>query len=279
MPGNPCQANWKTGFREFVVASLPQLEILDGKETHRSVRIKALQVFRDRQKFVRCEAKTVHTKMELERKEENPTEEGQKEKKSVMASTEKVPYTPYTRREMYLEVAEQKEDEEARRRENRLKERNTEAEHEEALPKARVQEERGDEAIRQCNEGTWEFRLMDEILDVILEVDLPRFLDSSLVDVDVHPSYVSFVAKNKAHVTPTQQRRAQLYREEQEKKLEKDKSTNKMKTSKTTRTISRQSKISDELLEAAKKVPKDKHRAVNIRGLVKIKNGEDNNDS
>ncbi|KAE9253072.1 hypothetical protein PF002_g3503 [Phytophthora fragariae] len=180
---------------------------------------------------------------------------------------------------MYLEVAEQKEDEEARRRENRLKERNTEAEHEEALPKARVQEERGDEAIRQCNEGTWEFRLMDEILDVILEVDLPRFLDSSLVDVDVHPSYVSFVAKNKAHVTPTQQRRAQLYREEQEKKLEKDKSTNKMKTSKTTRTISRQSKISDELLEAAKKVPKDKHRAVNIRGLVKIKNGEDNNDS
>ncbi|KAE9253076.1 hypothetical protein PF002_g3504 [Phytophthora fragariae] len=77
MPGNPCQANWKTGFREFVVASLPQLEILDGKETHRSVRIKALQVFRDRQKFVRCEAKTVHTKMELERKEENPTEEGQ----------------------------------------------------------------------------------------------------------------------------------------------------------------------------------------------------------
>ncbi|KAE8965589.1 hypothetical protein PR002_g28639 [Phytophthora rubi] len=228
-----------------------------------------------------------------------------------MASTEKVPYTPHTRREMYLEMAEQKEEEEARRRENQPKERNTEAEHEEALRKARVLEERGDGAIRQCNEGKWEFRLTDEILDVILEVDLPRFLDSSLVDVDVHPSYVSIVAKNKvlrlkfpelvhsdagkaerskitgtlrltlpkAHVTPTQQLRARLYREEQEKKLGKDKSANKKKAGKTTRTTTRQSKLSDELLEAANKVPTDKHRAVNIRGLVKKDNGEDNNTS
>ncbi|KAE8879778.1 hypothetical protein PF003_g36210 [Phytophthora fragariae] len=298
MLGNPCQANWETGFREFVVASLPQLENLDGKEIHRSDRIKALQVFRDRQKFVRSEAKKVRAKKELERKEDKESEvievvggeatdiseeQMEKKKKSVMASTEKVPYTPHTRREMYLEMAEQKEEEEARRRENQPKERNTEAEHEEALRKARVLEERGDGAIRQCNEGKWEFRLTDEILDVILEVDLPRFLDSSLVDVDVHPSYVSIVAKNKvlrlkfpelvhsdagkaerskitgtlrltlpkAHVTPTQQLRAQLYREEQEKKLEKDKSTNKKKAGKTTRTTTRQSKLSDELLEAA----------------------------
>ncbi|KAE8981786.1 hypothetical protein PR001_g22682 [Phytophthora rubi] len=222
--------------------------------------------------FVRSEAKKVRAKKELERKEEDGVievvggeatdiSEDQVEKKSVMASTEKP------------------------------KERNTEAEHEEASRKARVQEEREDGAIRQCNEGKWEFRLMDEILDVILEVDLPRFLDSSLVDVDVYPSYVSIVAKNKvlrlkfpelvhsdagmaerskitrtlrltlpkAHVTPTQQLRAQLYCGEQDKKLEKDRSTNKMKTSKTTRTITRQSKISDELLEAAKKVPTDKH--------------------
>ncbi|KAE8953206.1 hypothetical protein PR002_g32452, partial [Phytophthora rubi] len=134
MLGNPCQANWESGFREFVVASLPQLEILDGKEIHRSDRIKALQVFRDRQKFVRSEARKVRAKKELERKEENPQEEDEvlevvggeatdiseeqveKKKKSVMASTEKVPYTPHTRREMYLEMAEQKEEEEARRR-------------------------------------------------------------------------------------------------------------------------------------------------------------------
>lgn len=298
MLGNPCQSNWETGFREYVIASLPQLEILDGKEIHRSDRIKALQVFSERQRYVRREAEKVRTKKELERKKESPEEEDEvievvggeaidiseeqveKEKKnSVMASTEKVPYTPHTRREMYLEMAEQKEEEEARRRENQPKERNTEAEHEEALRKARLLEERGDGSIRQCNEGKWEFRLTDEILDIILEVDLPRFLDTSLVDVDVHPSYVSIVAKNKvlrlkfpelvhsdagkaerskitgtlrltlpkAHVTPTQQLRAQLYRDEQEKKLKKKKTSNQKQASKTTRTTSRQSKISDEV--------------------------------
>ncbi|KAG6592432.1 Protein phosphatase 1, regulatory subunit [Phytophthora cinnamomi] len=335
MLGNPCQSNWETGFREFVIASLPQLEILDGKEINRSDRIKALQVFRDRQKYVRREAIKVLARKETEREHEaahNSAEDdevievvggeatdiseeqlvrAEKQKKSLMASTEKVPYTPHTRREMYLEMAEQKEEEEARRRENQPKERNTETEHEEALRKARLQEGRGDESMRQCNEGKWDFRLTDEILDIILEVDLPRFLDTSLVDVDVHPSYVSIVAKNKvlrlkfpelvhsdagkaerskitgtlrltlpkAHVTPTQQLRAQLYREEQEKKLKNDKSLSNKKTSNTTRNVTRRSKISDELLEAANKASSNKPRAVNIRGLVKNANQDDNNTS
>ncbi|KAL3658139.1 hypothetical protein V7S43_016982 [Phytophthora oleae] len=317
MLGNPCQSNWETGFREYVIASLPQLELLDGKEIQRSDRIKALQVFGDRQKYVRREAKKA---LEQERAttkgddevievvggkatdiSEEQAQKAGKQKKSVMASTEKVPYTPHTRREMYLEMAEQKEEEEARRRENQPKERNAEAEHEETLRMAREKEERANGSVRQCNEGKWEFQLTDEILAIILEVHLPRFLDTSLVDVDVHPSYVSIVVKNKvlrlkfpelvhsdagkaerskvtgtlrltlpkAHVTLTQQLRAQLYREEQEKKLNKGKSVKKEPNS--TRTKPQRSKISDELLEAASKC-----RAVNIHGLMKKENKGDN---
>ncbi|KAG1686954.1 hypothetical protein DVH05_026717 [Phytophthora capsici] len=322
MLGNPCQSNWETGFREYVIASLPQLEILDGKEIQRSDRIKALQVFQHRQQYVRKEASKILAKKVSEQEKVTPegddgvievvsneatdiskerAEKSGKEKKSIMASTEKVPYTPHTRREMYLEMAEQKEEEEARRRENLPKERNAEAEHEEALRIARELEERADGSIRQCNQGKWEFQLTDEILEIVLEVHLPRFLDTSLVDVDVHPSYVSIVAKNKvlrlkfpelvhsdagkaerskvtgtlrltlpkAHVTPTQQLRAQLYREEQEKKLDKRKSVK--KEPKSTRTKTQPSKISDELLEAANKC-----RAVNIHGLVKKENNSDN---
>ncbi|KAG7375546.1 hypothetical protein PHYPSEUDO_000697 [Phytophthora pseudosyringae] len=327
MLGNPCQSNWETGFREYVIASLPQMEILDGKEVHRSDRIKALQVFHERQKYVRREAEKVLAKKALEREDNEAVIEvvggkatdisegggekaGEKKKKSVMASTEKVPYTPHTRREMYLEMAEQKEEEEARRRENQPRERNAESEHEETLRKAREQEERVDGSVRQCNEGKWEFRLTDEILEIILEVDLPRFLDTSLVDVDVHPSYVSIVVKNKvlrlkfpelvhsdtgkaerskitgtlrltlpkAHVTPTQQLRAQFYCQEQEKKMQNDKSVKKKPTS-TRRATTQRSKLSDELLEAANKVSPDKRRAVNIRGLVKKENNDDNNAS
>jgi protein TilB len=286
MLGNPCQANWPTGLPEYVIASLPQLELLDGKEIHKSDRIKALQVFSERQRYVReqavriCAEKAAKSKQQeiedaekqrqaeakdeavidvvsgeatdISHTQDTPSRASPPEKKSVMASEEKVPYTPEMRREMYMEMAEQKEEQEARRRDNMPKERNTESEHEEALRQAREQEERDDGSIRQCNEGKWEFRLLDEILDVVLEVDLPRFLDTSLVDVDVHPSFVSIVAKNKvfrlrfpelvhsdkgkaerskvtgtlrltlpkAHITPTQRLRAQLYQEEREKELE-----------------------------------------------------------
>lgn len=283
MLGNPCQVNWTTGFPEYVIASLPRLELLDGKEIHKSDHIKALQVFGERQRYVREQAARVRAEKAAKRKQqeledaakqkqaeakdedvidvvsgeatdvsraqEAPTSSSPPKKKSVMASEEKVPYTPETRREMYMEMAEQKEEQEARRRDNMPKDRNTEAEHEEALRQARAQEERDDGSIRQCNEGKWEFRLLDEPLDVVLEVDLPRFLDTSLVDVDVNPSFVSIVAKNKvfrlrfpelvhsdkgkaerskvtgtlrltlpkAHVTPTQRLRAQLYQEERDK--------------------------------------------------------------
>lgn len=53
--------------------------------------------------------------------------------------------------------------------------------------------------IRQKNEGGYVFRWEEEQKPgfLILEVDLPRHLDSSLVDVDLHPTYVSIVIKSK----------------------------------------------------------------------------------
>lgn len=299
MLGNPSQSNWPdNGFHEYVVASLPQLELLDGKEIHRSDRIKALQVFSERQRYLHERTAVVRAQKALEaakakeeaeakaqesdvievssheatdisqsdEKDERVAAETHAQKpakKSVLQSDEKLPYTPHTRREMYMELAEQKEAEEARKRENQPKERDTEAEHTQALRKARRQEQQDGDgtSLRQCNEGKWEFRLMDEIFDVVLEVDLPRFLDTSLIDVDVHPSYVSIVAKNKllrlrfpelvhsdagkaerskvtgtlrltlpkAHVSETQKLRAQLQRERQEAKQQKAGATNNSK--------------------------------------------------
>ena len=43
LTGNPCQAHWESGFRDYVIATLPQLEKLDGTEVMRTERIKALQ--------------------------------------------------------------------------------------------------------------------------------------------------------------------------------------------------------------------------------------------
>lgn len=53
--------------------------------------------------------------------------------------------------------------------------------------------------IKQKNEGGWEFYWDEESRPgfVILEVKVARFLDSSLIDVDVHPGYVSMIIKSK----------------------------------------------------------------------------------
>ena len=53
--------------------------------------------------------------------------------------------------------------------------------------------------IKQKNEGGWDFIWDEETQpgNVILEIKLGKFLDSSLVDVDIHPNYVSVVVKSK----------------------------------------------------------------------------------
>ncbi len=53
--------------------------------------------------------------------------------------------------------------------------------------------------IRQCNEGKYEF-LYSESKDktcVILEMWVPKFMDTSLVNVDLHPEYIRMEIKGK----------------------------------------------------------------------------------
>ncbi|CAM9993991.1 unnamed protein product, partial [Hapterophycus canaliculatus] len=100
-------------------------------------------------------------------------------------------------------MAEQKKEKEDRQRENLPRDRNFEGEQAAAVERARKREAEG--TIRQCNEGKLEFRFEETQPaarsggsgDIVLEVGVPKHLDSSLIDVDVHPHYVSVVIKGK----------------------------------------------------------------------------------
>ncbi len=140
------------------------------------------------------------------------------------------PWTPQARVELYREVQEQKEAEEARRKEMEPKERNAEKEHQERTQAIRDEEEKAKALLeaggssapaqpaaagggsggaggsskpanlpRMANEGRIDFTLEDEDGkgNCVLRLPLPRFMDTSLVDLDVHPWYVSAVIKNK----------------------------------------------------------------------------------
>ena len=110
---------------------------------------------------------------------------------------EGVPHTPEARVDMYREMAEEKAEKERVEKERQPKERDYVKEQREAIERVRRVEEEG--KIKQTNEGKWEFRF-DEMTKknaVVLDVTVPKHLDSSLIDVDVHPNYVSVVIKSK----------------------------------------------------------------------------------
>eukprot|EP01033_Poteriospumella_lacustris_P007203 gene7204-5185_t len=219
--GNPAQVNWPH-FNDYVIAKLPQLQHLDGGEITRSMQIKA------RQQLPQLEVELRHLAEQARRKK---AEKASKVKKSsttvnrtVAASGAVVEdvdededvregrvddeddanrmteNTPEERVKIYQELAQQKREKEERERTNAPKERDYEAEHAESVTAVRQKEsELPDMEIRQKNEGGWDFTWDEDSKPghIILEVHTPRFLDSSLIDVDVHPTYISVIIKSK----------------------------------------------------------------------------------
>lgn len=58
---------------------------------------------------------------------------------------------------------------------------------------------RPDGEIRQCNEGKYRFKLRewDDADFTFFEIDVPKYLDTSLLEVNLNPKYVSVRIKGK----------------------------------------------------------------------------------
>ena len=186
MMGNPAQVDWP-GFKNYVVARLPQLKFVDGEPITRGVRIVAEQQLPK----LSVELRGLAAAKAAEKRAKAPVDYRD------LDVDEAAPYTPEVRTKMYEEVAEQKAEKDHKQNAMKPKERDYEKEQAKAVAKAREREERG--AIQQCNQGKWEFHWDEESKPgfVVLDVHVQRHLDSSLIDLDVHPHYVSVVIKSK----------------------------------------------------------------------------------
>jgi protein TilB len=224
--GNPSEANWGS-FKSYVIAKLPQLTNLDGTDITKSMQIVAKQKLPEMEKELKQlailkrrekaqkekekEAKAAGEKIVREKKKKEARvvelDENDNEIQVEDASSdeeeddpnEMTENTPEVREEIYRELAQQKREKEERDNANKPRERNYEKEQKEAVEAIRAKEEEESGVIKQKNEGNWEF-LWDEDSrpgSLILELPLPRHLDSSLIDVDVHPGYVSIIIKSK----------------------------------------------------------------------------------
>lgn len=234
MMGNPSQVNW-AGFNSFVIAKLPQLHTLDGTEITRSLQILARQKLpqleielrklasekrkelasaadlREASRREREDSETAEEKSSSNIRDKRVNEEAldydfdqesdQKEKEKEQKDREELTEnTPEVRQEIYRELAQQKKEKDDRDKANGVKERDYNKEQLSSIERTRLKEQEIEESeIKQKNEGGWEFKWDEESRQsfISLEVFVPRHLDSSLMDVDVHPTYVSIVIKSK----------------------------------------------------------------------------------
>ena len=167
--GNPSM-DWINA-KGYILGHLPNLKQLDGNLITPSERIEA------KRKLPRFEAELRSLAEQLHLKKQSG------EYKPAYSREERV--------EQYRELAAQKEAKEMQEK----KRMGTEEKPPRQLPS--VLNAQGE--IRQCNEAKYEFKLDDwsEPNLIVLEVQVPKYLDTSLLDVDVNPKYIRCVIKEK----------------------------------------------------------------------------------
>ncbi|XP_050926193.1 dynein axonemal assembly factor 11 isoform X2 [Lates calcarifer] len=216
--GNPCTEF--DGYRQFVVASLPQLKWLDGTEISRSDRIRASQGLEEVRRRV-LEQEKEHLRRRAREKEEaqrkaEGEEKGNKERKAGFDGR-----CPTLEENKEKEEEEEKTtsllDEEQREREfwhtpcsftpeSRLEahrhleeKRRAKEKEKEKKPKAPRTLITADGRVMNVNEPKLDFSLTEdgENNTVVLDLAVYRHMDTSLIDVDVQPTYIRVSVKGK----------------------------------------------------------------------------------
>lgn len=200
LTGNPCTAF--EGYRAFVVARLPQLESLDGQAVTRAERITARQREREVTEALREAAREQRRQRAAEEKEREEDRaifgECASDNDDEDDDGEESAFTPEARLKAFRREQAKKEREAAAEKaaeRRRLEETDPWAAAQADLAK-RVEAPEDGSLPRQRNVGRTEFTLSEEDPErLLVDVAVPRFLDTSLIDVDVHPGWIQVVFK------------------------------------------------------------------------------------
>jgi protein TilB len=169
--GNPIQTNWADRrYRDYVILACPQIKQLDGILISPAERIAAQGKLENLEPELRCCAARI----------------AESKRVGTYDSCIKHGYTRQARIEMYRELGEQKAEKE------RMEKLRLGIEERKPREPPSVLNQKGE--IRQCNEGGYEFSLEEDPLTcpghVVFQMETPRFMDISLIDIDLNPLYV-----------------------------------------------------------------------------------------
>ena len=210
LTGNPCTQY--EGYREYVIATLPQLRQLDGKEIEKSERIEATQQYSALRDSILQQQKLYISKKESEKLGESKKKGGpgydgrwytdvnncsndQKENEEDLSEDEKerryweeaTSFTPESRIEMHKHIEEQHE--------KKNQKKSHYFDDDQTKRTIRFFKENGDPL--NVNTAKINFTLKDQEDEGLITLDVAcyKHLDTSLIDVDVQPKYIRVCVK------------------------------------------------------------------------------------
>ena len=215
MSSSKDKRGWK-GCRAYIIARLPNLVYLDGKIIKRSERILAMQQLPSLTSELYLLIQSRIREHHLDNQTENDYTESEQIDERYISDDAPTTHDPKTRTKISNELYDQKrakeKQESAHQAPNPKGEKDWEEEHKDVVNNARERErcvQRGRDTgggIKQCNQGKYQFWFDEEesvtnsgkkSVSLIMRVAIPKHLSTSLVDVDIHPTYVSIVIKSK----------------------------------------------------------------------------------
>ncbi|KAK6630870.1 hypothetical protein RUM44_003040 [Polyplax serrata] len=190
LTGNPC-TDFK-GYREYVITVLPQLEQLDGVGITRSERITANQDFNDYSKSI------VGDQNAYRKKRENT-----KPKITELTSSDEESELEMTEQELkaFWDAPSQNTPEDRiaiAKKSRKLRDIDRNRSEKKAKPKP-IKLFTSDGRPLNINQSRIPFKLTDDDESgcKVLDVSVYRYLDTTLIDVDLHPRYVTINIKGK----------------------------------------------------------------------------------
>lgn len=176
LTGNPCE-QW-VGFKEYIIANLHFLTFLNGDEILKSDRIKAIQQLPFLEKELEKSALENIQKKENDPDKDNPNK-----------------YTKQYRRKLYKEIEEEKLEKE------KQKAQQSKNPWDPDEPKGPHPAYKDNGEIRVCNQGKYDFYINEDIYlsgITLFELKLPKYLQTTQIQVDLNPQFVRVVVKEKA---------------------------------------------------------------------------------
>ena len=163
---------------------MPQIKRLDGEDIDKSQRLDAKQRLAENEAALEKLAEANRAKKEFEAKEGKHNPDA---------------WSRENRWDHYVEQQEEKRKRSEERKKNSMFKDYNEMVEEQEKNKGPASVLNAQGNVRQCNQGRYQysFKDSDDKTQIIFECEVPKFMDTSSLNVDVQPTYVRVVVKDK----------------------------------------------------------------------------------